>query len=69
MKSFIAHSIFLALIGLIYGYPHIKHEIRSNEPYQTKYITQYIDHFNFLGTAGPDGQYKQRYLISGTTIA
>lgn len=25
---------------------------------------QYIDHFNYLGSAGPNGQYQQRYLIS-----
>jgi len=62
MKSFI---IFLAItIGLICGYPHVKQNTRSIEPYQTKYITQYIDHFDFLGNAGPDGQYRQRYLIS-----
>ena len=66
MKTFI---VFLAIaIGLICGYPHLKQNTHSIEPYQTKYITQYIDHFDFLGNAGPDGQYQQRYLISGRII-
>ena len=66
MKPLTWFGVFLALIGLALGYPHTKHRAPSKEPYQTKYITQYIDHFDFLGTAGPDGQFQQRYLISGT---
>ncbi|XP_066920969.1 dipeptidyl peptidase 2-like [Clytia hemisphaerica] len=53
--------IFLFVcIGLALAYPH---PLKS-EPYQTKYIGQFIDHFNFLGSAGPNGRYQQRYLIS-----
>lgn len=34
------------------------------EGYEEKYITQYIDHFNYLGQAGANGQYQMRYLLS-----
>ena len=34
-------------------------------PYSEEYVDQYIDHFNYGGPAGPDGMYKQRYLIQG----
>ena len=64
MKPFIV-CVFSLAIGLVCGFPHTKQKTHSKEPYQTKYITQYIDHFDFLGDAGPDGQYQQRYLISG----
>ena len=34
------------------------------EEYEEKYITQYIDHFNYLGPAGANGQYQMRYFLS-----
>jgi len=34
------------------------------EPYKEEYINQYIDHFNYLGQAGNNGMYKERYLVS-----
>ena len=36
-----------------------------SEDYEEKFFVQYIDHYNFLGQAGANGQFKQRYLISG----
>ena len=33
--------------------------------FKEKNFTQYIDHFNYGGQAGPDGQFQQRYLING----
>ena len=33
--------------------------------FKEKHFTQYIDHFNYGGQAGPDGQFQQRYLING----
>ena len=61
--------IFLSLcigLALAYPFPHSKGlKSKNSEPYETKYISQFIDHFNFLGNAGPDGKYQQRYLISG----
>ena len=60
--------IFLSVcigLALAYPHPHSKPVGQNSEPYQTKYIGQFIDHFNFLGNAGPDGRYQQRNLISG----
>ena len=37
-------------------------------PYGEEYVDQYIDHFNYGGPAGPDGMYKQRYLIQGICV-
>ncbi|XP_057301887.1 dipeptidyl peptidase 2-like [Hydractinia symbiolongicarpus] len=37
---------------------------KSTEQYEEKFFDQYIDHFNYLGQAGANGMYKQRYLIS-----
>lgn len=52
--------LFTLLLGVC-----LCHEDPITEPYSTEYIFQYIDHFNFLGSAGKNGQFKQRYLISG----
>lgn len=36
----------------------------SVEQYEEKFIYQYIDHFNYLGQAGKNGEFKMRYLVS-----
>lgn len=64
MKSF-----WFLIFSICMGFPsfngfgneasyHVKQE------YEEMYISQYIDHFNYLGQAGANGQYQMRYLIS-----
>jgi len=54
--------LFIAVaFAAVSAYPH--RDIQT-EPYEEKYIPQFIDHFDFLGSAGPNGEYQQRYLIS-----
>lgn len=57
--------VAIFVCAVVHGYPSKNNIVtKSSEPYEEKYITQYIDHFDFLGNAGPNGNYKQRYLIS-----
>ena len=37
-------------------------------PYEVKYFTQFIDHFNYGGQAGPNGTYQERYLVQGMPL-
>jgi len=62
MIASLTFSVFLFVV--VHGYPHHGNKMVSEEPYETKYLTQFIDHFDYLGNAGPNGQYQQRYLIS-----
>ena len=52
----------LLCIGVCVCAPHKLQD--GVEPYKEKWIYQYIDHFNYLGQAGKNGLYKQRYLVS-----
>jgi len=54
-------------IGEYVCFPYHKRKEYTNdntEKYDERYISQYIDHFNYLGQAGKNGLYKERYLIS-----
>ena len=65
----------ILLVTLLFGqylcFPRHEEKERYNykeevaEAYTEKYLYQFIDHFNFLGQAGKNGMFKQRYLISG----
>lgn len=57
--------LLVLFLSQVFGLPKERGESVSAEPYQEKYLTQYIDHFNYLGSAGANGQYQQRYLVSG----
>ncbi|XP_065645101.1 dipeptidyl peptidase 2 isoform X2 [Hydra vulgaris] len=51
-------KVFIASLLICHTY------CKLSEDYVEKYFVQFIDHFNFLGQAGANGQFKQRYLIS-----
>ena len=58
--------VALAAVLLCIGYCICapRHLQKDVEPYKEKFINQYIDHFNYIGQAGKNGLYKQRYLVS-----
>lgn len=60
--KFIWFSILFVQCSVSFSY--LVHD-ESTEQYEEKFFDQYIDHFNYLGQAGANGMYKQRYLISG----
>lgn len=56
--------LWLLLVGYCFALPHMEYSEHETEEYEEKFISQYIDHFNYLGQAGANGQYQMRYLIS-----
>jgi len=53
----------LAFLSCFVKGTHSFPKVQEVLPFQEKFFTQYIDHFNYGGQAGPDGTYQQRYLF------
>ena len=59
-------SLLSIMAYRIHSFPHV--ESQGVLPYEEKFFTQYIDHFNYGGQAGPEGTYQERFLIQGRKI-
>lgn len=57
-------SLLSIMAYSIHSFPNM--ESRGVLPYEEKFLTQYIDHFNYGGQARPNGTYQQRFLIQGS---